>query len=176
MHSSEVKLELFTESGVFHLRGRPGSKDKHAIYGLFTFARILTQIYSNAQSGCTNASAQLNVVREALNTSLIKAEKIKVDIESFYLEAEGLAKSLSVDKSQPISTPIKFSNPLAFQGAILLKDIDAVISQVELCERFSLISKRQASKLKSEAIKCVRSLFHTVSSYRSSLDTLKSAG
>ena len=158
-------LILHTQIAQLVFRGRAETKNKPEIIGLLGFASQLNLIWNAARQDDPYADWWLIKIEAALHNERHALQQSLKQIKEQFSTMEMV--SLPVSKSaKPLTVPLRFSNPYAYQGAYLVADFDELVRTVMTARHFGLMATKDASDLTGLASKSARRAFVSVIGYK----------
>lgn len=164
-----ASLTITTKDGQNLIRGRPGRPGKPPIYGMLTFARIVSEIVADAHRDNPYAEHFLLKVEEAFARCEQSFEAAQKQLHPLQQQGRNLIVRLeqSAPHSPPIEVPLNFATPYGFMGAHLLSDYDSLVDLSDKCALCGLLTKRECSRIQKRITRSLRGVYHSVSAYRS---------
>jgi integrating conjugative element protein (TIGR03761 family) len=162
---SVVLLTLHTGFAKALIRGRRTSPGKPAIIGLFGFAARLRGIWRAARADDPYADLWLIRLDEALRRA-----RYKLDNDFAALD-ERMCVSPAIDfgtawSDAPFHLTLKFSNPYAYQAAVLVGEFDRNVCMLLTAKHVGVVTERIAERILHDLSATLRRLFTTPQGYR----------
>ena len=163
-HESRVFVELRTDSAMRLVTGRPSGDGKAAIIGLLGFADRLRVIWDAAKRGDPYARWWLLKVE----ASTAKARNFVQAQRASVRKTLSVFKSLRIDLSRgakPWRVELVFACPYAYHGAQLVRQVDALITELDTSVQIGARRKADTSKTQRNAERVLRRTFSSSQGY-----------
>lgn len=154
--ASHVFIELRTEAAYRLVIGRPRTAQKPAINGLLSFASLLRDIWDAAKNGDPYARWWLVKVEVALG----KAETTLEPALRSARKTLSTCTPLEIDQSRgrpPRRLDLMFACPYAYYAARLLKQLDLLITQLDISVQLGVLRKPDTT---NSRLRCERAMRH----------------
>ena len=160
-----VTLTLETRQAQRMVKGRPGTADKPAIMGLIGFANRLRVIWQGARADDPYADWWLVKVHDALDMAdlAVQASLDAVQTQLTVIEAINTTPGASV---RPVRTPLRFSNPYAYRGALLVAAYDRLVRAVLTARHIGVMTRDDAARVLAFGGRQLRRAFLSPLGYR----------
>ena len=161
-----VVIELSTLAASRLVTGRPPAADKPYILGLFGFADRLRGIWDAARAGDPYARWWLLKIEDACRHSMQRMDEAHAAIE----KTLGCCDAFQIDAAANRSCKqieLNFACPYAYQGARLLKLLDALVMALSTAIQIGECCAREAATVQRGCERTVRHSFSVVNGFHS---------
>jgi len=160
----ETWITIQTRQAARLVVGRKATDSTPSIIGLTRFGSLTSMLFFCARLDDPYADWWLVKVEDALQHAAVGNGQLRQRIENLLAAKPGMHVDIAESLS-PIQVPLKFGNPYAYQGAVLLTEFDALVRSILTARHVGFLDRDEAERTLLFGGRAVRRVFATATGF-----------
>ena len=161
----QVWLTIQTRQAQQLVRGRNGTAEKPAIIGLVGFAHQLRAIWQAARNDDPYADWWLIKIHATLDSARELVKKRQAELAALFDQMTAVDIVVATS-SRPYRVPLRFVNPYAYRGALLLAEFDILVRTALTGTHIGLFERETSDEILKLCTRKIRGSFALPQGYR----------